>query len=297
MVQMDGSHHDWFEGRGPSCVLMVMVDDATNTTYARLYPAERTEAAFDAFGRWAGLHGLPRSLYVDRHSIYRDEEHPEKPTQLGRAMAELGVGLILAHSPQAKGRVERRNAVFQDRLVKEMRLRGIGDMAAGNALLEGKFLDDLNRRYAVKPARDRDLHRPAAGALPAGVSLREVLCVHEQRVVGNDWCVRWRNRWLQIDARHTALGLPRRRVLVRQLADGQLIVEHKGQRLTFRELSARPAPPKQKAKRVVVNNTQWKPGPGHPWNRDSARRAGPPVSLAPAAPARDLQAGKKRKAG
>ena len=102
LVQMDGSHHDWFERRSGQCVLMVMIDDATNQTYARLYPAESTEAAFDVFGRWVKRQGLPRALYVDRHSIYRDEEHPEKPTQFGRAMKDLVVELIQAHSPQAK---------------------------------------------------------------------------------------------------------------------------------------------------------------------------------------------------
>ena len=120
LVQMDGSHHDWFEGRCGKCVLMVLIDDATSQTYARFYPAETSEAAFDVFGRWVQKRGLPRSLYVDRHSIYRDEDHPQRPTQFGRAMKDLGVELILAHSPQAKGRVERRNALFQDRLVKEM---------------------------------------------------------------------------------------------------------------------------------------------------------------------------------
>src|SRR5579859_5948200 len=112
LLQMDGSHHDWYEGRGPRCVLMVLIDDATSQTYARFYEAETGEAAFDVFGRWVQKRGLPRSLYVDRHSIYRDEDHPQRPTQFGRAMKELGVELILAHSPQAKGRVERRNALF-----------------------------------------------------------------------------------------------------------------------------------------------------------------------------------------
>ncbi len=143
MVQMDGSHHDWFEGRGPRCVLMVVIDDATNLTYARLYPAETTEAAFDVFRRWIERYGIPRSVYVDRHSIYRDEDHAEKSTQFGRAMKELSVELICAHSPQAKGRVERRNALFQDRLVKEMRLRNIRSIEQGNAL-EKMFLADMN---------------------------------------------------------------------------------------------------------------------------------------------------------
>jgi hypothetical protein len=286
MVQMDGSHHDWFEGRGPWRVLMVMIDDATNLAYARLYAAETTAAAFDVFGRWVKARGLPRSLYVDRHSIYRDEDHPERPTQFGRAMAELALELIRAHSPQAKGRVERRNAVFQDRLVKEMRLRGIRDIAQANALLEGVFLADLNRRYAVQAQKDQDLHRP----VPAGVVLAEVLCVQERRVVGNDWCVRWQNRWLQIDAAHAALNLPGRRVLIKHPAGGQLIVEHQGTRLTIEELPARPQPPK--AKKPIVNNVRWKPGPHHPWNAGPARRSGPPPSLAPATPA---QGGRQRR--
>src|ERR1022692_859430 len=218
LVQMDGSHHDWFEGRGGKCVLMVMIDDATNQTYARLYPAETTEAAFDVFGRWINRQGLPRSVYVDRNSIYRDEDHPDHPTQFGRAMKDLSVELIQARSPQAKGRVERRNVVFQDRLVKEMRLRKINDLAGANALLEGKFLDELNGKYAVSPRREQDLHR----ALDAGTVLEEVLCVQERRVVGQDWCVRWCNRWLQIDSRHASLNLPRRGVLVKHRSDGQL---------------------------------------------------------------------------
>ena len=291
MIQMDGSHHDWFEGRGAKCVLMVLIDDATNRTYARFYPAETTTAAFDIFGRWVKRQGIPRSVYVDRHGIYRDEDHPQKPTQFGRAMKELGVELILAHSPQAKGRVERRNAVLQDRLVKEMRLRNISDMAQANALLEGMFLEDLNQRFAVKAAKAQDLHR----AVGKGVVLEEVLCVQEERTVGRDWCVRWQNRWLQIVAAHAALQLSGRRVRVKHLASGALLLEHRDHRLGFRELAARPAP--AKVKPLIVNNRRWKPGADHAWKRDPVGRARPRVSLAPAAPARDLHADKKRKAG
>jgi len=290
MVQMDGSHHDWFEGRAGKCVLMVVIDDATNQTYVRFYEAETTEAAFDVFGRWVRLHGLARSVYVDRHGIYRDEEHPEKPTQFGRAMKELGVELIRAHSPQAKGRVERRNAVFQDRLVKEMRLRNISGISHGNALLESMFLKELNQRYAVAAAEQEDLHR----AVEAGMVLEEVLCVQEARVVGQDWCVGWRNRWLQIGSEHAGLHLAGKRVLVKQLAGGALRVDCQGRRLSCRELLARPVAPK--VKKPIVNNRQWKPAVDHPWNIGVARRAAPRVSLAPAAPTRDLHA-EKRKAG
>jgi hypothetical protein len=290
LVQMDGSHHDWFEGRSGKCVLMVMIDDATSLTYARFYPAETTDAAFDIFGRWVKRQGIPRALYVDRHSIYRDEDHPEHPTQFGRAMKNLSVELIQAHSPQAKGRVERRNAVFQDRLVKDMRLRKINDLTSANILLEGKFLEELNDRFAVSPRQDDDLHR----AVERGVALEEVLCVQEQRVVGEDWCVRWQNRWLQIDNVHGTLALPRRRVLVKHLADGRLIVEYKGAALSCRELAAKPAA--TKPKKPIVNNQKWKPETNHPWRGDPARRAAAAVSLAPAAPARDLQP-RKKKAG
>jgi hypothetical protein len=288
LVQMDGSHHDWFEGRGGKCVLMVMIDDATSLTYARFYSAETTDAAFDIFGRWVTRQGIPRALYVDRHSIYRDEDHPEHPTQFGRAMKELSVELIQAHSPQAKGRVERRNAVFQDRLVKEMRLRKIDDMTSANVFLESKFLEDINGRYAVEPRQDGDLHRPVG----RGAVIGEVLCVQEHRVVGQDWCVRWQNRWLQIDGGHAMLALPRRRVLVKHLADGQLIVEYQGHRLNCRELGAKPKA--TKPKKAIVNNRAWKPAANHKWRGDPARRTDPRVSLAPAAPTRDLHAGKNK---
>jgi transposase len=294
MIQMDGSHHDWFEGRAGRCVLMVLIDDATGRTYARFYPAETTEAAFDALGRWIKRHGIPRSVYVDRHGIYRDDDHPQRPTQFGRAMKELSVELICANSPQAKGRVERRNGLFQDRLVKEMRLRNIRSIERGNALLEATFLEDLNRRYAVAAKKQQDLHR----AVDASTKLAEVLCVQDQRVVGQDWCVRWKNRWLQIDERHEGLRLAGKRVLVKQspAADGKsavVVVEYKGQALTCRELSRRPAPPVRE-KKPVINNRRWKPQVDHPWNRGPACRAVPRVSLAPATPTRDLHAEQRK---
>jgi hypothetical protein len=289
MVQMDGSHHDWFEGRGQWCVLMVMIDDATNQTFARFYAAETTEASFDVFGRWAGKHGLPRSVYVDRHSIYRDEDHPEKPTQFGRAMKELGVELICARSPQAKGRVERRNAVFQDRLVKEMRLRGISDRAQANALLEHSFLADLNRRFAVKAASEQDLHR----TLEPGLILERVLCVQEQRVVGRDWCVRWNNRWLQISTDPGLAGLAGKRVLVKQMAGGRLVLEYKGRELSFEELSGKPEA-KPAEKKPIVNNRRYKPAKNHPWKRGPAASSRPLGDPAPATPGRDLPAGKRK---
>jgi hypothetical protein len=253
---------------------MVMIDDATNLTYARFYAAESTEAAFDVFRRWVQRQGLPRSVYVDRHSIYRDEDHPDRPTQFGRAMRQLGVDLIKAHSPQAKGRVERRHAVFQDRLVKEMRLRKIRSMAQANDLLESLFLAEMNRRFAVKARHEQDLHR----AVNRQIILEEVLCVIEPRVVGRDWCVRWNNRWLQIASRHGHLRLAGKTVLVKQLATGALVLEHKQQRLEAKELAARPQAARKP--KVVINNRAYKPPASHPWKAGLAQR--PSKSALPA---------------
>jgi transposase len=262
LVQMDGSEHDWLEGRGGcgKLVLMVLIDDATNHTYARFYRSETMGAAFDALGRWVRQHGLPRGVYVDQDSIYRNATRPELATQFGRAMQELGVELICAHSPQAKGRVERRNGVLQDRLVKELRERNIRDMDQANAVLES-YLPWFNRKFALAAASNEDLHRP----VPAEVVLEEVLCEQDGRVVSQDWCVRWKNRWLQIEVGHASLMLPRRRVLVKELADGRLLVEHQGQKLRTREIPSRPVP--AKAKRPIVNNRRRKPDANHPWNR------------------------------
>jgi hypothetical protein len=270
MLQQDGSPHDWFETGGPAArwpVLMVIVDDATSRTHARFYRAESTESALDIFRRWTDLHGVPRSLYVDRHSIYQGQETlagTREPTQFGRAMKELEVELILAKSPQAKGRVERKHRVFQDRLVKELRLRGIRDLDQANLLLEQVTLPEFNRRYAVKPARSADLHRPS----PRGI--QEILCLREDRMVGNDWCVRWKNRWLQIQESAAAAGLAGKKVTVRELSGGQLLVGRGTLSLEFKELPCRPKPKPPEARPMRrINNRRWKPGPDHPYNREA----------------------------
>ena len=158
-------------------------------------------------------------------------------------------------------------------------------MRQGNALLEEMFLDDLNRRYAVKARRETDLHR----RLDAEVVLEEVLCVQELRKVGQDWCVRWHNRWLQIDAAHEALNLAGRRVLVKRRGDGVLVLEYQKRKLIYKEVRSRPVAAKRKI--TKVNNRKWKPAAGHPWRAGLAGRVVPGVSLAAAAPARDLHPG------
>lgn len=284
LVQMDGSHHDWFEGRRGWAVLMVMIDDATNRTYVRFYEAEDTRAAMDCFGRYARRYGLPQALYVDQDSIYRctrearvDEElRGEGPqTQFARAMNTLAVELILAHSPQAKGRVERRNGLLQDRLVKALRLAGIDTLEAANRFLEKTFLPMLNRRFKVVARESADLHRP----IPPGVALKDVLCLEEPRVVQQDWTVRWRNRFFQVDARHEPLNLAGRTLTVRERLDNSVALIHSGKALHFRELAARPVRPP--APRPAQPRAPWTPPEDHPWKRCPAVTPRPTSRLPP----------------
>jgi transposase len=273
LVQIDGSEHDWFEGRGPRAVMMVMIDDATNTTMARFYLAEDTASAYDIFDRYVGLYGLPAALYPDRDSIYfctreacLDEElatlGPE--TQFARAMRELGVDMFPAHSPQAKGRVERRHGLFQDRLVKELRLLGVRTIDAANAFLDGKFMAFVNERYTVM-ARD-----PANGHLPCPSEERLAMTLswQESRCVAKDWTLCWRTRRLQIDARHAALGLPGRRVTVVQRRDTTIAIRYEHHLLTFRDAP----PPAMPAPRPTAPRTIQTPAPDHPWRRSFITR-------------------------
>jgi molybdenum-dependent DNA-binding transcriptional regulator ModE len=308
MVQMDGSHHDWFEGRREWACLMVMIDDATNFTYAQFFEEETTVAAMSTFKRYVEQHGLPRSLYVDRYSIYEttrdataDEELAETGplTQFGRAMQELEVTLILAHSPQAKGRVERRNAVFQDRLVKALRLAGISDLRAANEFLEATFLPELNRQFNVKPKRKADVHR----SVPRNVQLPRVLSFQEQRVVQNDWTVTWRHRRFQLTAVNQKLALVRQRVLVCEQLDGTLSLVYRGRELEWEEIhaSCKTAEVTPVAKGpIAVQPTGHQPAPTHPWRRPFktpiTAAARPPCSASVAAlPARSKAGGKQKR--
>jgi hypothetical protein len=274
LVQIDGSEHDWFEGRGPRAVLMVMIDDATNRTHARFYTAEDTAAAYDIFERYVNRYGLPAALYPDRDSIYvctressLDEElanvGPE--TQFARAMRELGVELIPAYSPQAKGRVERRHGLFQDRLVKEMRLLGLRTVEAANAYLDGTFLALVNTRYTVLPRDRANGHQPR----PSATTLALALSWREPRSVAKDWTLRWRNRRFQIDARHAALGLAGRRVMVVERRDGTLAILYGKRLLTFRDAPAPAMPTPRAVAPQKPHPARKPPAADHPWRRSA----------------------------
>ena len=237
-MQLDGSHHDWFEGRRAPCVLMVMVDDATNRMRARFSEEETTRASYDVLAGWARRHRLPRSLYVDRDSIYRCEG-------LGSVAEQLA-----GQEPQT---------VLQDRLVKAMRLAGINDLASANRFLDGEYLPAFHRRFARVPASPVDLHR----AVPR--HLDEVLSWEEERVVQGDWTVACDGQWYQLDRQHEALSLVRRKVIVRTLRDGRVQLVYRGRKLKWRQLPGRPL--RVKAKLVKVRRVALPPSANHMWRR------------------------------
>lgn len=181
LVQIDGSPHDWFEGRGPRCTLIVFIDDATSRLVGlRFAPVESTWAYLDALRIYIGIYGCPLALYSDRHSIFRavQSEYAEtKDTQLGQALHDLDVELLCATTPQAKGRVERANRTLQDRLVRELRLRGISSIDEANAYLPS-YMADHNERFAVQPRCDDDLHRSLES-----IDLERSLCCRHERIV------------------------------------------------------------------------------------------------------------------
>ena len=282
LVQMDGSHHDWFEGRRGKAVLMVMVDDASSRTFARFFEGETTRAAMETFRTYVECYGLPQALYVDRDSIYRCEREPTVEeqlkqigplTQFGRAMKELGVKIIPAYSPQAKGRVERTNATLQDRLVKEMRLAGIKTIEAGNQFLEEVFLPKYNEKFNVIQKNDADLHMP----VPKDIMLNEVLCFEDHRQVQNDWTVSWSNRFFQLTNRNGVLGLVKQKITVREKLDSTIQLVYKGHTLAFKELTERPEKITVKAKQLDRSRKPWKPAPDHPWRTYKPRSCPQPL--------------------
>ncbi|MBD0415307.1 ISNCY family transposase [Oryzicola mucosus] len=234
LVQIDGSEHRWFEDRGPSCSLLVFVDDATGRLMQlRFVRSESAFTYFEALKLYLQAHGAPVAFYSDRHSVFRvakkDAKGGQSVTQFGRALCELNIEILCANSSQAKGRVERMNRTLQDRLVKELRLSGIDSMEAGNAFLSG-FVEDYNARFAIVPARPVDLHRPLNLAPDR---LTEILCKREQRYVGAQLTFSFERKRIMLEETEVTRGLVGRYVETYAYADGRLDVRWKGHSLPY----------------------------------------------------------------
>ena len=265
LLQLDGSHHDWFEGRGPRCVLMAYIDDASSRVYAQFYAYEGTIPAMDSFQRYMTRYGIPLAIYADKHTTYQSPAPPTVDEQLagitptsqfGRALGELGVELIPAHSPQAKGRVERLFKTFQDRLIKEMRLADVSTLDAANQFLTG-YLPLYNQRFSVQPAQPADLHRPR----PASRELERSLCIKTTRRLRRDWTVAHHGQLYQVRTNVRATH-----IIVEERVDGTMQMTHNGRPLNYHAIPARPErgaePPKAQVPRRPV-----KPTSAHPWRK------------------------------
>ncbi len=269
MIQMDGSHHDWFEGRGPACVLMGFIDDATGIPFARFSSYEGTLSAMDGFKLYIKKRGIPTSVYLDKHSTYKSTKKPsiedelsniESLSQFARALKELGVEVIHANSPQAKGRIERLFNTFQDRLIKEMRLKGIKTMEEANKFLIS-YLPVYGKRFAVKPVNDTDLHRP----LPTGINLDKILCVKTSRTLRNDYTIAHNGKLYQIEDNLSAKDL-----IVEERVDGSILITHKDSSLRFKEITTRPKKEEDVKKEyplMVRPRGIHTPPKDHPWKK------------------------------
>jgi len=267
LVQVDGSHHQWFEGRGRKGCLLSMVDDSTGITMALMAEEETTEAVMALLKEWIMTYGIPRALYTDRKNVYiverarRPEEilaGREPLSAFGKVCRKLGIRIIAARSPQAKGRVERKHGVYQDRWVKELRLKGVDDLTGANRLL-GAFTGRLNEKFARDPASEVDHHRPLA---PESC-LDDIFCWEETRVLRNDWTVRYENRLYQVTKQST-LPPARQRITILRRMDGSLWMEYRGQSILFREITEETTQ-KPDLEAAQSSKEKWRPPYDHPW--------------------------------
>ncbi len=266
MVQMDGSHHDWLEGRGPQLVLMGYIDDATGKYFGRFYDHEGTQPAMMSLKDYIKANGLPRAIYLDKHSTYkvnRPKLSPDNPfkdkeglTQFGRACKQLGIRLIYAHSPQAKGRIERSFETHQDRLVKELRLEGARTCQEANRVLASKYLKRFNNKFRVPALKPGDLHR----MLDPRVSLEKILSTQTPHVLRNDMTVIHSNKWYQVTSRTYS-----KKVTVHEHLNGRMSIQSGTKLLAYKPIQGPPIRPKHRATDVF----------GNPKRKDRPVPAGP----------------------
>jgi len=280
LVQMDGSHHKWFGADMPSACLINMVDDATGLSLCIMAQEETTAACMQTLKLWIKRYGIPKELYTDRKNVFVTDREPtieeqlagKKPlTAFGKACEKLGIEIIRAHSPQAKGRVERSHGVYQDRFVKELKLKGITAVEGANKLLEGGFSDLLNAKFARKPRNTQDFHRP----LQKGLKLEEVFCFEETRILLNDCTIRYKNQFFQVLKKSPLLPRPKDKIIVRVLLDGRTQLIYRNKALKFEpiypsERLAYKVKKKQAAERDrKPSKVKYRPAADHPWRRNN----------------------------
>lgn len=279
MIQIDGSPHDWFEGRSNSCTLLVFIDDATGQLMQlRFVPQETTLAYMQTLHDHILEHGVPAALYSDKHSVFRinsKEADPEAETQFSRAARTLGIECIHANSPQAKGRVERANQTLQDRLVKEMRLAGINDMDTANAWLPG-YIADYNRRFSVESREAQDSHLPYLGSKE---ELKRILSVQVTKTLSSNLSCQHQGQLFQVQTSGSGLALRGTKVALHFHMDGtqEILWQNRTLSITVMSKAVRQA---EEADSKTVNqrvdqalltrgnrNKEHKPAANHPWRK------------------------------
>lgn len=296
LVQWDTGVHAWLEDRGPAKMYLVaLIDDATSQLFARFVEADSTEEHMRVLWAYIEQHGRPQSVYTDRASLFQptlspgwreEEPSPRTETQLGRAFRELGIEWIAAHSPQAKGRVERCFGTLQDRLVKSLRKAGAKTLAEANAHLEGEFLPMWSERFTQPPACATDAHRPA----PEGAKLASTLSIVGKRQVANDYTISWEGKRWQIPKAAVRPGLRRSSIRVERRLDGTMVAQIGAESVQLHRCGERPTAvktePKKEAQRHIPKpgESRWMDNfrlTGNPhwrtWREEQARTVSPPL--------------------
>lgn len=272
MIQFDGSYHNWFEGRGPQCCLLGSADDATGKiTGLEFVHWEGVKPAFIFWKDYLEKHGKPLSIYVDRHSTYKQNQKsvfddPKAFTQFQRAIEQdLNIKVIHAYSPQAKGRIERLFGTLQDRLIKELRLADISTIPEANRFARKVFFPRFNQRFAVLPQKRGDLHKPLTKF--ERDNLARIFSVQHTRVVSNDFTVRYQGKWFQLAETQPTLVLRKDKILIEERIKGEILISLRNKYLDYTVLPKRPEKVKMKVMGLTRTRSSWKPPASHPWRK------------------------------
>jgi hypothetical protein len=281
LVQWDTSEHDWLEGRGPKLYLVAMIDDATSQAYGRLVEHDSTEANLRVLRGYLESWGRPLAFYTDKGSLFsvnkprpeagEDEEVKAERTQIGRALQELGIEWIAAHSPQAKGRIERFFGTAQDRLVKGLRLAGASSVEEANGYLDQEYLPTWNRAFTVVAAKATDAHRPLSPEHDLAAMLSRV----EERTVTSDYTIRYQGKIYQIARADIRAGLRGGQVRVEQRLDGSLAVKFRDHYLSLAPCQPRPKTPRSRLPATTAKKAQ--PQPERTWMKGFKLQKSPPL--------------------
>lgn len=271
MQQFDGSYHNWFEDRAEKFCLLATIDDATGKiTQAEFVKNEGVKPVFAFWRKYIKIKGKPVSIYLDRLSTYKINnkllfDDPEVLTQFERAMKDLDIQVIHAHSPQAKGRIERLFGTLQDRLIKELRLEKINAAKEANKFLEEVFIPKFNQKFSVPPTQKINLHKAITEINKT--NLDKIFSEQNIRIVNNDFTVRFKGRWFQLAERQPTLVLRKDKILIEERIEGNFFLSLREKYLSYEVLPERPKKIKMKVTGLTRERQYWKPPADHPWRR------------------------------